>query len=268
MIIARERYKHFHVPRSHVKEVVRVLHTKALGDQVDGFQGVIGPAAIFVRELIHFTLVTLSLLGVGRKWMQILARRWVRVFQLRPEGMSCFNEVLKFLYSCHGSQVLPSAVRQSCGQLVLFPLFRVDLRVLVDCSVVASDASLSCGAICRSIGLTARGLEAAKQAQALKTSLCHDEVLFCIDGDLGAGRRAMELFRLDVAAFIWSGTDPHAERICRHAWSDGSRFSHSYVKWVFVFSACCSIAKKSLLCQKQNDPDADPSSVAQLCVCL
>ena len=60
MIIARERYKHFHVPRSLGKEVVRVLHTKALGDQVGGFQGVIGPPAIFVRELIHFTLVTLS----------------------------------------------------------------------------------------------------------------------------------------------------------------------------------------------------------------
>ena len=58
------------------KEVVRVLHTKALGDQVDGVQGVMGPPAIFVRELIHFALVTLSLLRVGRKWMQILAGRW------------------------------------------------------------------------------------------------------------------------------------------------------------------------------------------------
>ena len=47
-----------------------------------------------------------------------------------------------------------------------------------------------------------------------------------------------------------------------------TRFSHPYVKWVFVFSGCCSSAKKSLLCQKQNDPEADPSSVAQLCVSL
>ena len=37
MIIARERFQHFHVPRSPGKEVVRVLHTKALGDQVDVF---------------------------------------------------------------------------------------------------------------------------------------------------------------------------------------------------------------------------------------
>ena len=149
MVIAGERKKHFHVPRSPGKEVVRVLHSKALGDQVDGFQGVIGPPAIFVRELIHFTLVTLSLLRVGRKWMQIPAGRWVRVFQFRRVGMSCFNEVWKFLYSCHGSQVLPSVVRQEVWSApVLLSLFRGDLRVPVDRSVMASDASLSGGAIC------------------------------------------------------------------------------------------------------------------------
>ena len=92
----------------------------------------------------------------------------------------------------------------------------------------------------------------------------------------------MELFRLGVAAFIWIGTDPHAER--RHAWPDVSvlkgdeeplsitvqstRFSHPYVQWVFVFSGCCSSGKKSLFCQKQNDLEADPSTVAQLCVSL
>ena len=99
MVIARERYERFQVPRSPGKEVVRALQTKALGDQSDGFQGVIGPPAVFVRELIRFTLATLNLSRVGRKWMQILAGRWVRVFQFRREGMSCFNEVWKFLYS-------------------------------------------------------------------------------------------------------------------------------------------------------------------------
>ena len=108
--------------------------------------------------------------------------------------------------------------QELCSALVLLPLFRADLRVLVDPSVMASDASLSGGAICRSIGLAARGLEAAKQAQAHQASLCDDEaVLFCINDNLGAGRRTMELLRVGVAAFLWIGTDPHAERICRHA---------------------------------------------------
>ena len=76
---------------------------------------------------------------------------------------------------------------------MLLPLFRANLRVPVDPSVMASDASLSGRAIWRSIGLTPRGLEAAKQAQAHQTSLCDDEVvLFCINDHLGAGRRAME----------------------------------------------------------------------------
>ena len=72
-MLARERYERFQVPRSPDKEVVRALQTKALGDQSDGFQRVTGPPAVFVRELIHFTLATLNLSRVGRKWMRILA---------------------------------------------------------------------------------------------------------------------------------------------------------------------------------------------------
>ena len=177
------------------------------------------------------------------------------------------------------AKFLPSVVRQELwSALVLLPLFRADLRVPVDPSVMASDASSSAGAICRSIGLT-RGLEAARQAQARHTSLCDDEVvLFCINHDLGAGRRA------GVAAFIWIGTDPHPERICRHAWPDVSvlkgdeeslsitvqstRFSHPYVQWVFVFSGCCSSGKTSLFCQKQNGLEAGPSTAARLCLSL
>ena len=36
VVIARERYERFQVPRSRGKKVVRALQTQALGDQVDG----------------------------------------------------------------------------------------------------------------------------------------------------------------------------------------------------------------------------------------
>ena len=39
---------------------------RPLGDQIDGFQGVTGPLAMFVRELIHFTLATLNFKPSGR----------------------------------------------------------------------------------------------------------------------------------------------------------------------------------------------------------
>jgi len=52
-----------------------------MGDQIDGFHGVIGPPAVFVQELNHFfTLPTLKLSQVGRMWMQIPADGWVRFF--------------------------------------------------------------------------------------------------------------------------------------------------------------------------------------------
>ena len=91
----------------------------------------------------------------------------------------------------------------------------------------------------------------------------------------GVGGWHLLLFRSGVAALIWIDTDPHAERICRRAWPDVSvikgdeeslpsivhstRFSHHYVKWVYVFSGGCSTAKKSLLCQKQNKMTPKPT---------
>ena len=80
--------------------------------------------------------------------------------------MSCLNEIWKFLYSCHGRQILPSTVRQELwSALMLLPLCRSDLRVLVDPCVMASDASLTGGAICRPTGLTSCCLGASKVAQ-------------------------------------------------------------------------------------------------------
>ena len=65
------------------------------------------------------------------------------------EGMGCFSEVWKFVYSRHGRQVLPSTVRQEFwSALVLVPLFRVNLRVPVDPMVTC----LTGGAICRPHG--------------------------------------------------------------------------------------------------------------------
>ena len=68
MVIARERYERFQVPRSPGKELVRALQTKSLSDQTDGFQGVIGPPAVFVRKLIHFALATLSSESGCKSW--------------------------------------------------------------------------------------------------------------------------------------------------------------------------------------------------------
>ena len=105
--------------------------------------------------------------------------------------------------------------------IALLPLFRADLRVPVDPVVMASDASLTGGAIFRSMGLTARDLGISRQVQMQRTSLGDDEVvLICINDNLGACRRAIELLQLEIAAFVWIGTDPHSKRICRHAWPD------------------------------------------------
>ena len=48
MVIARERYERFQVPRSSWQGGGPGSADKALGDQIGGCQGVIGPPAVFV----------------------------------------------------------------------------------------------------------------------------------------------------------------------------------------------------------------------------
>ena len=67
IVIARERYKRFQVPRSPGQEVTRPLQTKALGDQIDGNQGLIGPPGAFVRELIPFHVGHIETVSGGQK---------------------------------------------------------------------------------------------------------------------------------------------------------------------------------------------------------
>ena len=74
------------------------------------------------------------------------------------------------------------------------------------------------------------------------------------------GRCALEFLQMGVAAFVWVGADPHAERVCRHAGLDVSmvkgdeeslasslqsiRLSHPYAKWVIGFSDVCPSVKE------------------------
>ena len=84
-----------------------------------------------------------------------------------------------------------SSVARQALWLALFRLLllRTDLRAPVDPSVMASDASLSGGAVCRSTDLTSRNLFASQFAARQHTSCIDGEVaLICFGDELGAAR--------------------------------------------------------------------------------
>ena len=146
-----------------------------------------------------------------------------------------------FLYSCHGSQILPIVVRQELwSALMLLPLFRADLRVPVDPRVMASDACLSGGAICRSVGLTAP--KAARLAKA--ASLCDDEVvLFCFFDNIEAGRRAWNSFRWEWQLLFGLELTFMPSRVCRHAWPDVSMSMETKNPWSILCSQSVSVIR-------------------------
>ena len=116
--------------------------------------------------------------------MQILAKLFVRVFQIRHEDVSCFQQGVEGLVSLpRKSDFCRLLCDKSSGQLLYqLSFFRADLDVPVDPVVKASDASMSGGAICGSVRLMARGLGASRLAEAKQTSLCDDGVVLnCIN---------------------------------------------------------------------------------------
>ena len=101
---------------------------------------------------------------------------------------------------------------------VHLPLLRTSIRVLVGPMIMARDASLSGGAICRSTDLTARRLFASHLA-ARQHIFCSDDevILICLGDELGARRRACELLKTGIAAFVRNLGEPTAERVCKHS---------------------------------------------------
>ena len=86
-----------------------------------------------------------------------------------------------------------------------------------------------------------------------------------------------------VAAFAWIGTDPHAERVCRHGWPDvlvlnedekslaaavlSSRAGHPYVQLVVIFAGR-SVSRKGSLeaCEADSRHENDPAAAFRVCL--
>ena len=124
-----ERYAHNQVPRPLGKEVVGALRTKALGDQIDGLQAMIGllPRPSHARGCALYSDHDAS--GTRRQEMGANLGGTLGARFPVPTG----GEVWRFAHLCLNHQKLPSAVQPELWlALFLPPLPRTELRVPVE----------------------------------------------------------------------------------------------------------------------------------------
>ena len=173
-----------------------------------------------MRHIVQLTLATVVRPRCTRKWMQVVAGRWVRHQQIDSSCAAVFTEYWGQLAHWPSSQPLPEIIiTELIMCLGLLPRMCIDLRLPCSPCVTVSDASLTGGAVCASVGVTPAGAETVQQWLGGSISRADDEValLACFDG-IGGARRAMELAGVNVAAYLSCEVDEPAKRVVRYSW--------------------------------------------------
>ena len=215
----RDQYQDFNVPTSDGKSLRRVQDGKILGSVlVEGVR--VRPPAEAIAKLVHLTLATIEKPRVTKRWMQVLAGRWVRCMQHEVSSMCIFNDLWRDLVRWPRSQRVPSRVAEELLMAVcLVPRMYCDLRLPVSPLVTVADASSRGGAFSVSTGLSQSGRRALSHWLEGGTGRADNELLLLslFDG-IGGARRALELCRVGVACYAASETASAAKRVTRYSW--------------------------------------------------
>ena len=215
----RDEYRCLDVPTSDGKSLQRVQDGKILGSMlVEGVR--VRPPADAIRKLVNLTLATIGRPRVTKRWMQVLAGRWVRCMQHEVSSMCTFDDLWRDLVQWPRAQRVPHRVAQELVMAIaLLPRMYGDLRLPVSPLVTVADASGRGGAFSVSTGLSAAGRRALSHWLAGGTGRADNELLLLslCDG-IGGARRSLELCRVGVACYAASEISDSAKRVTRYGW--------------------------------------------------
>ena len=196
-----------------------------LGAEIDGETGSLG---VSTEKLLRLCLGTMYLAcqpNLNRKFVQIIAGRWMFVLQFRRPAMSVFNHLWKFVGgSVKVTRQLIRKVRTELVSIVLLaPTLRCNLRARVDHRVTASDASQSGYAVAAAENLTTSGLDFLGASQKLDCSGGTETLpvlLVSLFNGIGGCFRCYDIVGPIPIARIAVECDAGANRITSRRWPD------------------------------------------------
>ena len=156
-------WRDYGVLSSAKKKVVGAKEVLELGAFVGGSGKLIGGSGERLVRLVQTTLVVLSSKRLRKKWVQLLAGRWVHVLQFRRPGMGYLDLAWAFIAGTKGGQAVENKVRGEFLDLCFgVCLFHTNLNAGIAEVTTASDASSTGGAV----GVAKELLEAGKSLVA------------------------------------------------------------------------------------------------------
>ena len=179
-----------------------------------------------LANLIPLVKGTLWLSGqpiLNRKYLQIMAGRWVFGLQFRRPGMAILQHIWKLIAGTERvSPMLKQQVRMELLQLVcLSPLWHCNLGAPVDDKVMASDASETGGAVASASSLSTEGLDflqASRKSEADAGSNCAPILVISLFNGIGGAFRCYDIVGITPKGKIAVECDAGANRITSRRW--------------------------------------------------
>lgn len=230
--LLQKEYKKLGVPRNEKKAVKDSLLAELQGAWIDGDKGL---AYAKPDKASKYLLGILDVLRQGRasqKQLQILAGGLVYLFQYRRPLMATLNSIWEFIVQFESDRMtrpLPRAVKDELvAAFFLAGVSYIDFRLLVNPTITASDASEFGGGLCKTHGLTNRGLAAAKglvRGEKNESEPPHGLlVISCFDG-IAALRVALDNLSCPVSGYISIECSEAASRVVEASFPTADRIS-------------------------------------------
>ena len=155
-----EAWKSTGVLSAEKKRISGASEVQELGAALRGDVGIMGPSSERLLKLLQSTFLVIGSGRLKRKWVQVLAGRWVHVLSFRRPGMVVLHYVWKYLSAPYSTLQLETQVRSELlGLCCMGLLWHTNLRAGLCKETTASDASMTGGAVGVSRGLTLEGEE-------------------------------------------------------------------------------------------------------------
>ena len=202
------------------KRVSGAIKVDELGARLEGEAGTIGPSPERLLKLLQTTLVIISKTRLRRKWVQVVAGRWVHCMSFRRPTMVLLDRTWQYISEQSNGPNVEAWVRTELfGCCMVALMMHTNLRAVISETTTASDASSTGGAVGKSTELSSCGTEfAAMDASGLGTGKVIPVLVLSLFNGIGCCFRTYDLCGvLPQVAIAYELSGP-ANRVTSRRW--------------------------------------------------
>ena len=205
---------------SEKKKVAGETRANELGACLDGETGTLGPSAERILRLVQSTVAVISKRQLRRKWVQVIAGRWVHCMAFRRPTMSFLDATWGYIAGKNRGEAAEARVRSEllnccCG----VHLMHANLTAKLSGMTTASDASSTGGAVGKSLTLTPAGREfAAADLQGLAEGKEIPVLALSLFNGIGCAFRCYDLCGVQPMVCVAYEINKEANRVTSRRW--------------------------------------------------